>query len=69
MKKLPSLRTGICTIGQLRFPAIVGKVEGETREIFICGVHLDRFIGTLPPPELWQLLQQGIEVRADGAEL
>lgn len=53
---LPPLRTGLCTIAGCRYPVIVGKTEGETREIFICGVHIDRFCNQLPDgglPEGW----------------
>lgn len=66
---LPPLRAGSCRIGDRRYPTIVGKVQGRTRELFVCVLHVDRFIGTLPPAELWQLLQQGMELRADGDPL
>ena len=52
--KLPPLRTGTCLIGNHRYPAIVGKVQGRTREMFVCGLHVDRFLGALPPAELRQ---------------
>lgn len=37
---LPPLRTGICKIGPLRFPAIIGTPD----EIFICGEHITSFV-------------------------
>lgn len=49
---LPPLRTGLCTIAGYRYPVIVGKTEGATREIFICGIHIDRFCEQILDGEL-----------------
>jgi hypothetical protein len=69
MMTLPPLRTGSCIIGRRRYPAIIGEAKGTTLELFVCGLHVDRFIRTLPPAELREFLQRGIEVRADGGGL
>ena len=66
---IPPLRTGSCVIGGRRYLAIVGEAKGMTLELFVCGIHVDRFIKTLPPAELGQFLQQGISIQADGDDL
>jgi hypothetical protein len=66
---LPPLRTGSCVIGSRRYPVIVGEAKGMIPELFVCGLHVDRFIRTLPPAELRQFLQQGISIQEDGNEL
>ena len=63
---LPPLRTGSCLIGGRRYPAIVGAAKGMTLELFVCGVHVDRFLRTLPPEELRQFLEQGISIQESG---
>ena len=67
--KLPPLRTGTCLIGKHRYPAIVGKVQGRTREMFVCGLHVERFLGGLPPEALRQLQAHGVSFRVDGNPL
>jgi hypothetical protein len=59
---LPPLRVGSALIGSRRYPAIVGKVKGRAREIFVCGVHIDRFLPRIPDAELRDMKRIRIDV-------
>jgi len=58
----PPLRVGTVTLGKSTYPAIVGKTKGGTREIFVCGEHIDRFLRRFRVDELMTLDAIKIEV-------
>lgn len=59
------IRSGIATIDGKDYPAMVGEVAGDEREIFVCGLHIDRFLGTLPPASCLRIARQGVQIRVE----